>query len=317
MTSSRTVEDEAFSKALADLERWRKTDHKAIEYLGFLEDAPSVVEWDGDAESFIGLINNLTPAFAYIDVDELDDDHIDALAEELLEHQAAGPGSAPEEDEDEDELGLDDGEGWPELEELAGSLKERLGAQGHKLGEPVELRLGFVRDGIFHSLAIEPAWYVGFVDGELAVVQQREDEARQRQANAFEELKQSGFFEGVLKDKRLFGAVSNNAVWDACAAIVLERSPELSPDGSVAWMRRSMAHVAPDLLRQVATKKSSLEAGALADLESFGADFFTTPAYKKASTMAERERLARAYVEEHLGFKSTAVTSKLARHKGR
>ena len=67
------VDDAAFAKALADVESWRRGGRPTIEYQGFPDAPPSVVPWKGDPESFLSLIDRLTPTFAYIEIDELGD----------------------------------------------------------------------------------------------------------------------------------------------------------------------------------------------------------------------------------------------------
>ena len=111
----------------------------------------------------------------------------------------------------------------------------------------------------------------------------------------------------------MFSVVSNISIFETCWKLAIERMPDLSRFGDPVAMRRTMHYLVPDLPKRVAVKKAEAEQAALSDLESFGADFFADPAVSRASTVSQRERLARAYVEERLGFKSTAVVSQLAR----
>ena len=310
MTSPLTVDDAAFAKALADVEAWRRGDRSTIEYEGFPDTPPSVVPWKGDPESFLSLIDRLTPTFAYIEIDELSADDVEALAEEVLSHQVAEPGEGDEELDDfaDEDLAED-----PEFVELVSSLKTRLADGGHEFGEPNQLRIGFVRDGILHSLAIEPSWFAGFIDSELAVALQREEEAKQRDKDAFDDLKSSGFFDEVASDKRMFGLVSNISIFETCWILAIERQADLARFGEPVAMRRTLHYLVPDLPKRVTAKKAEAEQAALSNLEAFGTDFFADPAVSRASTVSQRERLAKAYVEERLGFKSPAVVSQLAR----
>ena len=243
---------------------------------------------------------------------------IEALADELLSYQASPP--ATEEDELEDDVDFedDDIEEDPEFLELVSSLKARLSDAGHEFGEATQLRIGFVRDGILHTLAIAPAWLTAFIDAQLADVRQRDEEERKADETAFEDLKSSGFFDEVASDKRLFGAASYISIYETCAKLAFERWPDLEKRfGNPTAMRRSIRYLVPDLPKRVAANKTEAEQSALSNLESFGADFLSDPAVSRASTVSQRERLARAYVEERLGFKSPAIVSQLARAKKR
>jgi hypothetical protein len=314
MTTERFADGKEFASVLDALQRWRQVEHLTVEYPGFLQKAPATLRYEGDFESFLSLVDKLTPAFLYVQLDELNRDQLAQFAEELLDRRAAietGIEDEPPDEifSDEDDLDEEDEDLQREIDRFENSLPE-----GHGLGEPVELQAGFVRDGIFHFVDVRSEWYLQFIANELESVEAKEDEVRKLRANGIAELRSINFIDELLADKRALAVVSKEVLYDLAGKLAVERVPGL---GSMPrWQLWSeIAKLVPDLLTRTSAKRAELEQEALSDLPVFAADFLADPIVLRAKTVKAREPLAKRYVEDRLGFRSAAVASQLARYK--
>jgi hypothetical protein len=314
MTTERFADGKEFASALDALQRWRQAEHQTVEYPGFLQKAPAALRYERDFESFLSLVDKLTPVFLYVRLDELNRDQLAQFAEDLLDRRAAVETGIEDEPPDEiffDEDGLDeeDEDLQREIDRLESSLPE-----GHRLGDPVKLQAGFVRDGIFHFVDVRSEWYFQFTANELESVEAKEDEVRELRANEIAELRSINFVDELLADKRALAVVSKEVLYDLAGKLAVERVPGLA--SMPRWqLWPEIAKLTPDLLTCMSAKRAELEQEALRDLPDFAADFLADPAVLRANTVKAREPLAKRYVEDRLGFRSAALTSQLARYK--